>query len=128
MRRLAALTIALAALLVSTVAAAGVSDERPPILVYISWDGSPGTEIDRLLAEGKLPNLRRLANTGVHVRRSVGNWPSVTPSGHAAVYTGAYGNVNGITEAQPRFPLEENFVTAFGPSAFSAENLLEEPI
>ncbi|CAA9265424.1 MAG: hypothetical protein AVDCRST_MAG93-2386, partial [uncultured Chloroflexia bacterium] len=70
---------------------------RPPVLVFISWDGSPGWVIERLLGEDKLPNLQRLADQGVYLKRTVGNWPSVTAAGHAAVFTGAYGNVNGVT-------------------------------
>ncbi len=84
---------------------------RAPVLVYISWDGSPGWVIEQLLDEGKLPNLQRLADQGVYVKRTVGNWPSLTAAGHAAVFTGAYGNVNGITgNGVPLAPFDEHAI------------------
>lgn len=99
-----------------------------PVLVYISWDGSPGWVIEQLLDEGKLPNLQRLADQGVYVKRTVGNWPSLTAAGHAAVFTGAYGNVNGITgNGVPLAPFDEHAIGEDTTSGFSADNLLAEP-
>jgi hypothetical protein len=99
-----------------------------PTLVYISWDGSPGWVIERLLGEGKLPNLQRLADEGVYVKRTVGNWPSLTAAGHAAVFTGTYGNVNGITgNGVPLAPFDEHAIGEGTTSGFSADNLLAEP-
>ena len=104
------------------------AQSRPPVLVYISWDGSPGWVIERLLGEGKLPNLQRLADEGVYVKRTVGNWPSVTAAGHAAVFAGAYGNVNGVTgNGVPLAPFDEHAVGEGTTSGFSADNLLAEP-
>lgn len=101
---------------------------RPPVLVFVSWDGSPGWVIERLLGEGKLPNLQRLADQGVYVKRTVGNWPSVTAAGHAAVFTGAYGNVNGITgNGVPLAPFDEHAIGEDTTTGFSADNLLAEP-
>lgn len=120
MRKLALMSFALLG-----VAAA---QSRPPALVYISWDGSPGWVIERLLGEGKLPNLQRLADEGVYVKRTVGNWPSVTAAGHAAVFAGAYGNVNGVTgNGVPLAPFDEHAVGEGTTSGFSADNLLAEP-
>ena len=100
-----------------------------PALVFISWDGSPGWVIERLLGEGKLPNLQRLADGGVYVKRTVGNWPSVTAAGHAAVFTGAYGNVSGVTgNGVPLAPFDEHTIGEDTTSGFSADNLLAEPV
>lgn len=102
---------------------------RPPALVYISWDGSPGWVIERLLGEGKLPNLERLAGEGVYVKRTVGNWPSLTAAGHASVFTGAYGNINGITgNGVPLAPFDQHALGEGTTSGFSADNLLAEPV
>ncbi len=104
------------------------AQSRPPVLVFISWDGSPGWVIERLLSEGKLPNLQHLADQGVYVKRTVGNWPSLTAAGHAAVFTGAYGNVNGITgNGVPLAPFDEHAIGEGTTSGFSADNLLAEP-
>ncbi|MGI8574740.1 MAG: alkaline phosphatase family protein [Egibacteraceae bacterium] len=126
-----------------TMLAAGLSpvlaDEQPPVLVYITWDGTPSRLVDRLFDEERMPNLQRLIDSGAYVRRSVGNWPSITPAGHAALWTGAYSSVNGISTNMPNVLTDEERsedgadtrygpVTAYGPSPFSAENLLVEPI
>lgn len=117
------------ALVAFTLLGFAAAQNRPPTLVYISWDGSPGWVIERLLNEGKLPNLQRLAGTGVYVKRTVGNWPSVTAAGHAAVFTGAYGNVNGVTgNGVPLAPFGEHTVGEGTTSGFSADNLLAEPV
>ena len=115
-------------LFIAILSVASAQPSATPTLVYISWDGSPGWVIERLLDEGKLPNLQRLADEGVYVKRTVGNWPSVTAAGHAAVFTGAYGNVNGITgNGVPLAPFDEHVIGEDTTSGFSADNLLAEP-
>jgi len=123
---------------VSAIPAAS-AQEQPPALVYISWDGTPGVLADRLLAEGRMPNLQRLVDSGAYIPRTQGNWPSITPPGHAALWTGAYSSVNGIGISIPDVLTPEEAdgarpatrygpVNAFGPNPFSAENLLVEPV
>lgn len=105
------------------------AQDATPILVYISWDGMPGWIMEEMIAEGKLPNATRLAEMGVFVKRSTGNWPSLTAAGHAAVFNGSYGNVNGITaNGIPAAPFENNPIGTRGPSGFSANSLITEPI
>jgi predicted AlkP superfamily phosphohydrolase/phosphomutase len=65
-------------------------------LVVISWDGAPDWIVDRLLAEGKLPNVARLARSGARFEFSVPGNPSKTAVSHAALWTGAGGDVNGV--------------------------------
>ncbi len=55
-------------------------------------------------------------------------FPSVTAPGHAALWTGAYGNVNGISaNAQPRLPRYENTITS-NVSGYFVDGLRAEPI
>lgn len=70
---------------------------RPKRLIVVSWDGAPDWVVDRLLAEGKLPNVARLAASGMRAEASRPAWPSKTACGHAAIWTGAYGDVNGVS-------------------------------
>lgn len=106
-----------------------VAQEEPPVLVFISWDGSPSWLIEQLLDDGRLPNLARLAERGVYVKHTVGNWPSLTAAGHAVAFTGAFGNVSGITgNGVPLAPFSEHPIGAGTTSGFSADNLLAEPI
>ncbi|MBC7810854.1 MAG: alkaline phosphatase family protein [Burkholderiales bacterium] len=124
-RLLIAVLLALLGLVVSPAAA----QDELPIVVYISWDGSPGWVVERLLEEDKLPNVQRLIDEGVWVRRTVGNWPSVTAAGHAAVFNGGYGNVNGVTgNGVHAAPFDQYTIGTRGASGFSAANLLSEPI
>ncbi len=106
--------------------AAESSGDRFPILVFISWNGSPGSEVERQLRAGHLLNVQRLIDKGIYAPRTVGNWPSATAAGHAAVSTGAYGNVNGITgNMVPRMPRSSGAVNDSVPG-FSSASLLTE--
>jgi hypothetical protein len=66
-------------------------------LVIVAWDGAPDWVVDRLLAEGRLPNVARLARSGARFDFSVPGNPSKTAVSYAALWTGAGGDVNGIT-------------------------------
>ncbi len=70
---------------------------RSPKLMLISWDGAGDVLVDRLLAEGKLPNLAALAERGVRAEHMVGTWPSKTAPSHASIYTGCGPGVHGVT-------------------------------
>jgi predicted AlkP superfamily pyrophosphatase or phosphodiesterase len=84
--------------------------------------------VDRLLAEGKLPNVARMAQGGVLAAYSTPAFPSVTASGHAAMWTGCYGDINGIT-ANSLAPLPRKQYTLLeSASGFSAEALRAEPL
>lgn len=121
-----AVLVALLALVITPVVA---QEDELPIVVYISWDGSAGWVVERLLERGQLPNLQRLVAEGVYVRRAMGNFPSVTAPGHAAVFTGAYGNVNGVTaNGIPNAPYSEYPLGSCCVSGFRSSNLLVEPI
>jgi predicted AlkP superfamily pyrophosphatase or phosphodiesterase len=70
---------------------------QPPKLVLISWDGAPDWIVDRLLAEGQLPNLAALAARGAAVEHSLSTFPSKTAVAHATLWTGAWPGLTGIT-------------------------------
>ncbi len=77
--------------------------------IVISWDGAANWVVDRLLAEGRLPNVARLARMGVRMDYSTPAYPSKTFPGHAALWTGANGDVNGISDNDsPLFPRAEH--------------------
>lgn len=114
--------LALAASLLTQPAYAG------PKMLLVSWDGSPAWVIDRLLAEGKLPNVARLAREGVRAKSVVPAFPSKTAVGHAAIFTGAWGDVNGITNnSVPRLPISE-FSILETRSGFDSRSLMAEPV
>src|SRR5437870_3531990 len=87
--------LGLAALVFGLAGTAQTAPARRAIIV--SWDGAANWVVDRLLAEGRLPNVARLAKMGVRAEYCTPAYPSKTFPGHAALWTGAYGDVNGIT-------------------------------
>ena len=72
--------------------------------------------------------LRGIAARGVMARGVQQAFPTITPAGHAALWTGAYGDVSGIiTSANPILPRSEH--TAFErKSGYDADLLRAEPI
>lgn len=98
-----------------------------PKMVLISWDGAPAFVIERMVREGKLPNVARLAKEGIHAKSVVPAFPSKTAVGHAAIFTGAWGDVNGITNnSVPRTPVSE-FSILETRSGFDSRSLTAEP-
>lgn len=65
---------------VSAIPAAS-AQEQPPALVYISWDGTPGVLADRLLSEGRMPNLQRLVDSGAYIPARSATGPASRPLG-----------------------------------------------
>lgn len=100
----------------------------PAKLVNVVWDGAADWVIDRLLAEGKLPNVARLVSKGVRAESVTPAWPSKTAVGHAAIFTGTWGNVNGITNnSVPLFPAKEHTILE-NRRGFDGNSLQAEPI
>src|SRR5690606_7220891 len=55
-------------------------------------------------------------------------FPSVTAPGHASIWTGAYGNVNGVAaNSQPILPRPEHTLLEL-ESGYSSQTLRAEPI
>ena len=122
-----AATLALTLLLAASPTPIAVPPQ-PPRLIVVSWDGAPDWAVDRLLAEGHLPNLARLAARGATAAHVVAAWPSKTAVGHAALWTGCWGDGNGITgNAVPVLPRAEHTVLE-AARGFSSEALTAEPL
>lgn len=117
-------TVALATLLASiSVVAAG---ERKVVLV--SWDAAADWVVDRLLAEGRLPAVARMAREGVRAEHMLAAFPSKTAVGHAAIFTGCWGDCNGVTgNAVPLLPRSQHRVDETS-SGFFASALRAEPL
>lgn len=97
-------------------------------VVIISWDGAANWVVARLLSEGKLPNVTRLARQGVQAAYSTPAFPSKTACGHAALWTGAYSDVNGITgNSVPVLPRAEHTLLETR-SGFLSTSLRAEPL
>ncbi|MES2459149.1 MAG: alkaline phosphatase family protein, partial [Armatimonadota bacterium] len=124
------LAVALAVLLPLSAGSEAVAQTKGKAkrVVIVSWDGAANWIVSRLVAEGKLPNVARLAKQGVQAAYSTPAFPSKTACGHAALWTGAYGDVNGITgNSVPVLPRGEHTLLE-SRSAFLSSSLLAEPL
>ena len=75
-----------------------------------------------------VPNLRALFDGGACADAARPAFPSVTSPGHASLWTGAYGNVNGIAaNSEPVLPQDEHTLLE-SISGYSSEALRAEPI
>jgi predicted AlkP superfamily phosphohydrolase/phosphomutase len=100
----------------------------PKRVIVVSWDGAADWVIDKLLAEGKLPNVARLVASGVRTEASRPAWPSKTACGHAAIWTGAYSDVNGISgNWVPQLPKAQHTLLE-DRSGFHSTGLTAEPL
>lgn len=99
-----------------------------PRMILVSWDGAADWIVDRLLAEGHLPTVARLAREGVAAEYSVTTFPARTAPGHASIWTGAWPAVHGITNnAAPRMPRSEHTILET-QRGFQSSLMLAEPI
>ncbi len=68
-----------------------------PRVILVSWDGAGFALTSRLLAEGRMPNLRRMLREGAWTDGMVSSFPTKTAAAHAVLFTGYYGHRSGIT-------------------------------
>ncbi len=89
-------------------------------LGYRIWSDDPATQ--------ELKTLRRIVARGVLAEGLIQSFPSVTPAGHSAAWTGVYGNVSGIvTSSNPMLPRSEHTILE-RQSGFHPQKLWAEPI
>ncbi|MDP9067855.1 MAG: alkaline phosphatase family protein [Actinomycetota bacterium] len=73
----------------------------PKLLVFVMWDGVGRNVLERW--PNRWPNLARLEREGTsYANATVGSSPSITPSTHATLGTGAFPNEHGVTGIQYR--------------------------
>ncbi|HET8674330.1 MAG TPA: alkaline phosphatase family protein [Blastocatellia bacterium] len=123
-------------LLISTLFAAPAEAQRrkpaqpgtPSKVILVSLDGLAYHMWERDTAVRGAKTLRSIAARGVMARGVQQAFPTITPAGHAALWTGAFGDVSGIiTSGNPILPRSEH--TAFErKSGYDADLLRAEPI
>lgn len=115
-----------ASLLAALIASSSVAPT--PKLVSIVWDGASDWAIDRLLAEGRLPNLAKMKREGAWAESVSPAWPSKTAVGHASLFTGVWPDQNGVgNNAVPLHPPHEHTCLE-SMRGFDANVLTAEPI
>lgn len=97
-------------------------------LVSIVWDGAADWVIDRMLADGELPNVARLAANGVHARAVIPAWPSKTAVGHASLFTCAWPDTHGVANNSVGLLPRSEHGLGESQRGFDARAVLSEPI
>lgn len=96
--------------------------------VVVTLDGGAERVIEKMLAEGHMPNLAKLRAGGAWADYSVTNYPSKTAAGHAALWTGAFSDVNGVTCNKVfKLPAHAYAITDV-EDGFDSRALLAEPL
>ncbi|MDX2152289.1 MAG: alkaline phosphatase family protein [Bryobacteraceae bacterium] len=97
-------------------------------VVLVSLDGMGYERFTEDPVAEELTALKKIAREGVVAQGAVPHMPSTTANTHAALFTGAYGAVNGISgNSVPRTPRAEHEFREWA-IGFRAESLKAEPI
>lgn len=127
MRRLSALFTLLCLAVVALPPFPSVAADSPKAIL-ISLDGGGERFLERMIVAGFMPNLAAMRRGGVQADYALTNFPSKTAAGHASIWTGAYGNVNGVTaNSVPLLPKSEHTLLE-SQSGFDSAALRAEPI
>lgn len=104
----------------------GSSSARRAIL--ISFDALNERRALETVPAAAIPTFRAMFDNAACAASARAAFPTVTAPGHAALWTGAYGNVNGISaNSQPQLPRSENSLTS-RVSGYFVDALRAEPI
>src|SRR5258708_5365673 len=101
-------------LLLALVVLAPRAQDRPPILVLVSFDAWRWDYMNR----AAVPNLRDLAARGVRAEGLIPSFPSKTFPNHYTIVTGLYPEHHGIISNTIRDP---DFPERFTPSSATAK-------
>ncbi|MEP6491230.1 MAG: alkaline phosphatase family protein [bacterium] len=116
--------IALAAPLQAPLAA----QSPPHRAILVSFDGFSEQRMREFSDSLSAPTLWDIFRTGSCAEAARPGFPSVTPTGHAALWTGAYGNVNGVAaHSNGKLPLAQTTILDW-VDGYSAPALRAEPI
>lgn len=118
--------LALAAL--GTLALSATLEAQQRRAIFVSFDSFNERRALDTVDSASTVAIRALFTRGACAASARPAFPSVTAPGHASLWTGAYGDVNGISaNAEPQLPREAHTLLDLG-SGFSARALRAEPI
>lgn len=104
---------------------AGIGARRA---ILVSFDGLNERRALDLVPPAAIPTFRRLFSAGACAQSARPAFPSVTAPGHAALWTGTYGRVNGVVaNAQPRLPRSTHSLLS-NVSGYFVDGLRAEPL
>ncbi|MBC7543715.1 MAG: alkaline phosphatase family protein [Candidatus Sericytochromatia bacterium] len=96
--------------------------------IILSCDGGGAVLLQRMMEAGLMPHLTALRRRGLSADYARTSFPSKTAPGHAAIWTGAYGNRNGIVANHvPLMPWADHTLAEFD-DGFNANLLQSDPV
>jgi predicted AlkP superfamily phosphohydrolase/phosphomutase len=126
-----ALAIGVAMAAVGCARGTPASEPTPPEqrrAIVFSIDALNEENLRGTLDPEAVPNLLAMFDAGACAEYTVAAFPSLTAPGHAALWTGAFGDVTGVkANWQPGLP-RDRFALSQTVSGFSAEVLRAEPL
>ena len=127
--RVARATGAVAGLSLSTIGASALrAQSAPHRAILVSFDGFSEQRFREYADSVTAPRLWAMFRGGLCAESVRPAFPSVTPTGHASIWTGAYSNVNGVAAiASGRLPLELTSILET-TDGYKASSLRAEPI
>lgn len=126
--KIARATMALGAGVILTACATGQQPDSQQRAILLSIDALNQSILRETLDAGSAPALFNIFDHGACTESARPMFPSVTAAGHAALWTGVYGNVNNISaNTVHALPRSEHYATDT-ISGFSSANLSAEPI
>ncbi len=109
-------------------AGAGANQPTTRRAILISFDALNERRALESVPAASIPTFRAMFDNAACAASARPAFPSVTAPGHAALWTGAYGNVNGISaNSQPQLPRSTNSLTS-RVSGYFVDALRAEPI
>jgi hypothetical protein len=96
--------------------------------ILVSFDALNERRALETVPPEAIPAFRTLFEQGSCAEYALPAWPSKTSASHAAIWTGAFGDVNGVAANwQPKLPRDRHRITDLG-SGYSSSALRAEPI
>ena len=119
---------ALGALFVAPVVSYSLAAQSPHRAILISFDGFGEQRLREYADSLSAPNVWAMFRDGSCAESVRPAFPSVTPTGHASIWTGAYANVNGVSaSSNGALPLPSTTILDW-VDGFSARALRAEPV
>jgi len=81
-------------------------------VIVIGLDAALPQEINRLVAQGRLPTFKRILQNGVFLKNALAPYPTITPPNWTTILTGCWMGTHGITcfnLHKPGTPLDETY-------------------
>ncbi len=96
--------------------------------ILVSFDSFSERRVLETLDSARVPEIHALLGGSACAEHAIAHFPSVTAPGHAAIWTGTYGDVNGVVaNLQSRLPRDRHTIMELA-AGYSADALRAEPI